>query len=161
MAKMVLRGVSFTCSLIVVSMVAAALAIFNATKHLAPRNTLPPWARSTVAWPTIVVMVIACISLLLAILVLLAYFRGGHKRAEKAAVYYTVFAVALFAFSIVMWAVGAAVLNGSKENSNGEDIWGWSCKDNKRKQLFKDDIDYDLVCRLLVSILWICSQTNE
>jgi hypothetical protein len=31
------------------------------------------------------------------------YWRGGHKRAEKVAVYYTLFAVAFFIFSTVMW----------------------------------------------------------
>lgn len=153
MAKIVLRGINFSCSLIVVSMVAAALVVFNTTKHLAPRNRLPPWSPNTVAWPTIVVLVIASISLLLSILVLLAYFRGGHRRAEKTAVYYTVFSVGLFAFSIVMWAIGAGILNGSKENNGGNDIWGWSCKDNPRRDFFKKDVDYDLVCRLLVSFV--------
>lgn len=132
-------------------MLATSFAIFNATKNLAPRNNLPPWAKNTATWPQITLLVIACISLLFSIIIIYAYFRSGHKRAEKVAVYYTVFAVAFFAFSIIMWAVGAGILNGSRANGNGNDMWGWSCKDNKRKQLFQDDINYSLVCRLQVS----------
>ena len=69
------------------------------------------------------------------------------------AVYYTTFAVGFFIFSIVMWGIGAAVLNQSKANGDGKDLWGWSCKDNTRKALFQDDVSYDLACRLQVRCL--------
>jgi predicted permease len=78
------------------------------------------------------------------------YARGGHRRAEKVAVYYTTFAVIFFIFSIVMWGVGAAILSQSKAHGNGQDIWGWSCKDNKRRALFQNDVSYALICRLQV-----------
>lgn len=152
-AKIFLRGINFACSLIVLSMVATAFAIFNATKTLAPRNNLPPWAENTKIWPQVVILTIACVSLLMSIVVMIAYFRGGHNRAEKVAAYYTVFAVGFFIFSIIMWAVGAAVLNQSKAQNNNKDMWGWSCVDNKRKHLFEDDISYSLVCRLQVSFV--------
>lgn len=84
----------------------------------------------------------------MSIVVFYGYYRGGHRRAEKAAVYYTVFAVGFFAFSIVMWGIGAAALQSSRNNSGGNDIWGWSCKDNPRKTLFQNEVNYDLVCRL-------------
>lgn len=145
---MMLRGVNFSCSLIVLALVATTFTIFNATKTLPARNGLPAWSSSSKPWPQILLLVIACISLVFALGIFYAYWRGGHKRAEKAAVYYTVFAVFFFAFSIIMWAVGAAVLNSSRNNGNGQDIWGWSCKDNKRRELFKDDVGYALVCRL-------------
>ncbi len=151
MAKIVLRGVSFSCSLIVLSMLAATFAIFNATKRLAPRNNLPPWAAKSIIWPQITLLVIASISLLLSILVICAYMRKGHRRAEKVAVYYNIVAVTFFAASIIMWAIGAGILNHSKETSNGNDVWGWACKDNRRKHLFQDDVNYSLVCRLQVS----------
>lgn len=149
---MFLRGVNFACSLIVLSMLASTFAIFNATKTLPPRSGLPPWAANTKTWPQITLLVIACVSLGMSIIILAAYTRGGHKRAEKVAVYYTVFAVAFFVFSIVMWAIGAGVLNQAKANGNGQDLWGWSCKDNKRRQLFQDDVSYSLICRLQVSL---------
>ena len=148
MAKMVLRGVNFSCSLIVLAMLSTVLTIFHATKSIPTRNNLSPWHPKTPIWPQIVVLAIACVSLVFAVVVIFAYCRGGHRRAEKVAVYYTMFAVGWFMFSIVMWVVGAGILHGSKASGGGSDLWGWSCKDNKRKQLFQDDIHYSLVCRL-------------
>lgn len=147
-AKIFLRGINFACSLIVLSMLATAFSIFNATKNLAPRNNLPPWAANTKIWPQVLLLSIACVSLVMCIVVLIAYSRGGHHRAEKVAAYYTVFAVGFFVFSIIMWAIGAAVLNQSKAQGKGKDMWGWSCVDNKRRHLFEDDVSYALICRL-------------
>ncbi|KAF2090623.1 hypothetical protein K490DRAFT_11069, partial [Saccharata proteae CBS 121410] len=147
-AKVILRGINFSCSLIVLAMLAATFSIFNATKSLPTRNNLPPWAVGTSTWPQIVLLVIACVSLAMSVVILYSYWKGGHKRAEKVAVYYTVFAVGFYIFSIIMWAIGAGILNQAKVISDGNDIWGWSCKDNKRRELFEGDIEYGLVCRL-------------
>jgi hypothetical protein len=148
MAKMLMRGINFSCSLIVLSMLATTFSIFNATKAIPPRNNLPPWAVGQKIWPQITLLVIACVSLVFSIGILYAYWKGGHRRAEKAAVYYTAFAVAFFVFSIVMWGIGAGILQGSKNNGNNKDMWGWSCVNNQRKQLFQNDVSYDLICRL-------------
>jgi len=148
MAKMILRGVNFSCSLIVLAMLSTVLTIFHATKSIPPRNNLTSWAPHQQTWPQIVVLSISCVSLLFSVIVLLAYCRHGHKRAEKVAVYYTMFAVGWFLFSVVMWLVGAGILHGSKASGGGVDLWGWSCKDNKRKQLFQNDVHYALVCSL-------------
>jgi len=147
-AKIFLRGINFACSLIILSMLATAFSIFNATKHLAPRNNLPPWAQNTKIWPQVLLLTIAGISLFLSVCVIIAYARKGHHRAEKVAAYYTIFAIGFFIFSIIMWAVGAALFNQSKAQGNGKDMWGWSCVDNKRRHLFEDDVSYALVCRL-------------
>lgn len=150
---MALRGVNFSCSLIVLSMLSATFTIFNASKSIPPRSAATPWAINQKTWPQITLLVIACISLAMAIGIFYAYWRGGHRRAEKAAVYYTVFAIGFFIFSTVMWAIGAAILNESKKNGNGQDMWGWSCKDGKRKDIFQAEVDYDLVCRLQVNFI--------
>lgn len=147
-----LRGVNFSCSLIVLALLTSSFTIFNATKSLPPRNDLPAWASDTPLWPQILLLVIASISLIFCVGVFYGYFRGGHKRAEKVAVYYTVFSVFFFAFSIIMWAVGAAVLQNSKNNSGNQDMWGWACVDNERRELFQNDVSYSLVCRMQVSI---------
>jgi len=147
-AKFVLRGVNFSCSLIVLAMLSVTLQIFNATKHLPNRGPLPPWAVGTKTWPQYTVLAVACVSLALCLVVFWNYWRGGHKRAEKVAVYYTLFAVAFFIFSIVMWGIAAGILQGAKNNNNNKDIWGWSCVDNKRRELFSQEVDYALVCRL-------------
>jgi len=148
LAKIFLRGINFACSLIVLSMVASAFAIFNATKTLPPRNNLPAWAPNTKTWPQIMLLTIAIISLVMSIVVIIAYWRGGHHKAEKVAAYYTIFTVSFFIFSIIMWAIGAAVLNQSKLRNHNKDMWGWSCVDNTRRHLFEDDVAYSLVCRL-------------
>lgn len=155
MAKMCLRVTNFSCSLIVLSMLSATFTIFNTTKSLPPRSNLPAWLPSQKTWPQITLLCIACVSLAFSLGIFYAYWRGGHKRAEKAAIYYTVFSIAFFTFSIIMWAVGAAILNESKKNGNGKDMWGWVCKDGKRKDLFQQDVDYALICRLQVRSLLI------
>lgn len=151
MAKMALRGTNFSCSLIVLSMLSTTFSIFNNSKSLANRGNLPVWAQGTQKWPQITLLTIACVSLFCSLCVFYAYWRGGHRRAQKAAVYYTFFAIAFFTFNTVMWIIGAAVLNESKRNGKGNDMWGWSCKSGKRKTLFDQDVDYALVCRLQAS----------
>lgn len=66
--------------------------------------------------------------------------------------YYNVFSMGFLGFSVVMWAVGAGVLHGSKQRGGGKDIWGWSCNDNVRHDLFQGQVSYDLVCRFQVSV---------
>ncbi|RAL63070.1 hypothetical protein DID88_004155 [Monilinia fructigena] len=147
-AKLLLRCVNFSCSLIVLAMLSTTFSIFNATKALPPRNNLPAWADGTKTWPQKVVLAVSCVSLALCLVVFYNYWRGGHKRAEKVAVYYTLFAVAYFIFSTVMWALAAGIIQGARNNGNNKDIWGWSCVDNKRRELFQEKVDYALVCRL-------------
>jgi hypothetical protein len=148
MAKFALRGVNFSCSLIILSMISSSFAIFNATRSLPAMNGLPPWAGNTNAWPQKVVLACSCVSLLICVTVFVGYCRGGHQRAEKVGVYYTMFAVGWFIFSMIMWAVAAGVLQFTRSNSGNQDIWGWSCVQNHRSELFKDKVDYALVCRL-------------
>lgn len=147
---MILRSTNFACSLIVLGMLGTTFSIFHATRAIPPRNNLPPWAEGTNPWAQIVLLVISCVSLVFSLVIFYGYWKGGHARAERAAVWYTVFSVAFFTFSIVMWGIGAGVLHSSKANGNGQDLWGWSCKDNTRKQLFQSDVSYSLICRLQV-----------
>ena len=152
-AKMLLRGVNFSCSLIVLSMLSATFTIFNATKTIPARSGLPPWAAGQKTWPQITLLTIACVSLATSLFVFWSYCRGGHRKAEKAAVYYTTFALGFFVFNTVMWIIAAAILQSSRANGNGKDMWGWSCNDNTRRQLFQQEVHYTLVCRLQVSCL--------
>ncbi|KAK4251852.1 hypothetical protein C7999DRAFT_27532 [Corynascus novoguineensis] len=148
MAKFALRGVNFSCSLIILAMISSSFAIFNATRVLPAMSGLPPWAENTATWPQMVVLACSCVSLLICIGVFIGYCRGGHRRAEKVGVYYTLFAVGWFIFSMAMWAVAAGVLQVSRNNSNNKDMWGWACVENRRSTLFQDKVDYALVCRL-------------
>ncbi len=148
MAKFALRGVNFSCSLIILSMISSSFAIFNSTKSLPAMNGLPAWANNASAWPQKVVLGASCVSLCICFFVFIGYCRGGHKRAEKVGVYYTLFAVGWFIFSMIMWAAAAGILQLTRNNSGNQDIWGWSCVQNHRSELFSDKVDYALVCRL-------------
>ena len=150
MAKFALRGVNFSCSLIILAMISSSFAIFNATKALPAMSGMPAWAEGTGvnSWPQKVVLACACVSLLICVGVFIGYCRGGHHRAEKVGVYYTLFAVGWFIFSMAMWAMAAGIMQVSRSNSSNKDMWGWACVDNRRSQLFGDKVDYALVCRL-------------
>lgn len=93
MAKFALRGVNFSCSLIILSMLSASFTIFNATRALPDQSRMPSWAENTNTWPQKLVLGMACVSLLACIIVFAAYCRGGHRRAEKVGTYYTLFAI--------------------------------------------------------------------
>lgn len=148
MAKFALRGVSFSCSLIILSMLSATFAIFNATKLLPDQSRMPSWARDTNTWPQKLVLAMACVSLFATIIVIGAYCRGGHRRAEKVGTYYTLFALGWFVLSLVLWVVTAILFQRSRDTSDNKDMWGWSCLSNTRSDVFGDKVDYSLICRL-------------
>lgn len=81
--------------------------------------------------------------------------RGKERRAEKVNVYYTLFAGGFFVFTVIMWVIAAALLQNSKDSGDGKDLWGWACKDNIRARLFKELVDYALVCRMQVGNIHI------
>ncbi|KKZ64730.1 hypothetical protein EMCG_09364 [[Emmonsia] crescens] len=153
LAKVMLRGVGFSCSLIILALVASSFAIFNATRSLAKKNSFTPWAPTTPLWPQILVLSIASISLLFCLGVFYGYFRGGHKRAEKVAVYYTVFSVMFFIVTLVMWVVGAAILQNSRNSTSNKDLWGWACNPGTRRDLYKQQVDYELDWALVCCII--------
>jgi hypothetical protein len=148
-AKVVLRVINFSCSLVVLALVASALVIFYKTKDLPERNGFLPWAAASPTWPQFALIAIAAVSVVLSMAVLFAYWRGGHRRAEKASIYWTVFSIGSFIFAIVMWGIAAGILNGTKATGEGKDVWGWACKDNKRRAFFAEDVNYTLVCKEL------------
>lgn len=147
-ARFFLRGINFSCSLIVLCMLATTMHIFNATKSLTARGTAKPWSPKANPWPQILLLVISSLSLLMCLVVLINYFRGRQLRAEKVAFYYTCFSAAFFFFCLVLWVVAAACLQHAHTHSNNMDIWGWACTDNTRSQLYGAAIDYSLVCRM-------------
>ncbi|KAG5970086.1 hypothetical protein E4U55_001843 [Claviceps digitariae] len=150
MAKFALRGVNFSCSLIILSMLSASFSIFNSTKSLAAASKFTPWAPNTqqTAWPQKLTLAMACLSLFACILVFFGYCRGGHKRATKVNTYYTMFAVGWFILSMLLWIITAVIFQHSRNNGNGKDMWGWACVNNQRAEIYSDKIDYVLVCRL-------------
>jgi hypothetical protein len=88
------------------------------------------------------------VSLAICMIIFWGYWKGGHRKAQKTAVYYTMFALGFFIFSTIMWIVAAVMLHTSRSHGNGQDMWGWACNQNKRATLFQDTVNYALVCRL-------------
>ncbi|EWG43854.1 hypothetical protein FVEG_05144 [Fusarium verticillioides 7600] len=148
LAKFALRGVNFSCSLIILAMLSASFTIFNATKALPDQSKMPSWAKNTSAWPQKLVLAMACVSLVACIVVFISYCRGGHRRAEKVGTYYTMFAIGWFILALILWVVTAVIFQNSKNNSGNQDMWGWSCVNNHRSEVFGEKVDYALVCRL-------------
>ncbi|KAF8247474.1 hypothetical protein K440DRAFT_298863 [Wilcoxina mikolae CBS 423.85] len=147
LAKVVLRSINCACSMVVLALVSSTFAIFNATRNLAPRNKFRPWSASTPTWPQIAILVISCISLFLSLCIMFSYWKGGHNRAERIALHATIFAGAVFIFTIAMWSAGIGIMQASRSGNDDQDLWGWACKDNIRRKLFQDSINYTLVCR--------------
>ncbi|KAI0483110.1 hypothetical protein GGR56DRAFT_670910 [Xylariaceae sp. FL0804] len=148
LAKFALRGVSFSCSLIILAMLSASFTIFRATKDLTAESSLPAWAEGSQVWPQYLVLGASCVNLLICILIFVGYCRGGHYRAEKVGVYYTLFAVGWFIVSMIMWAAAAGILQLTKNSPGNKNIWGWACTQNTRSEVFQKKVDYALVCRL-------------
>lgn len=153
-AKIFLRFVNFGCSLIVLCMLAVTLRTFMLTRNLPERNTATAWAPGTNPWAQWLLLGLACFSLLACMVVFWGYFKGGHKRAEKLAIYYSTISVIYFTFSFIMWIVGAAIYEHSKSSGDTKDLWGWACAQNTREQIYSNAIDYALLCRLQVSYFY-------
>lgn len=144
------------------SILAVTLTVFNATKNLPTRSNAPAWAPGTNPWAQYMLLAMACVSLLACLIVFWAYWKGGHRRAEKTAFYYTAFSIGFFFVSLIMWVVGAAIYKSSRANGGGKDLWGWACNQNTREQLFQNEVDYRLLCRLQVSQSgYHCSLTDS
>ncbi|KAJ5806229.1 uncharacterized protein N7503_003831 [Penicillium pulvis] len=148
LAKIFLRFINFGCSLIVLAMLAVTLRTFMATRNLPERNSAFAWNVGTNPWAQWLMLGLACFSLFACMIVFWGYFKGGHKRAEKLAIYYSTISVIYFTFSFVMWIVSAAIYEHSKATGDSKDLWGWACAQNTREQIYSDVIDYALLCRL-------------
>lgn len=126
------------------------LSIFNATRTLPARNSLPAWAQGTNPWAQYMLLGMSCVSLFACVIIFWGYYKGGHRRAEQTAVYYGTFSICFFVFSLIMWIVGAAIYQHSKSTGGGQDLWGWSCAHNTREQIYGNVVNYALMCRLQV-----------
>jgi hypothetical protein len=141
----------------VLALLATTLTIFRATKNLPSRNGLPAWAEGSNPWAQYLLLGLACFSLFACLIVFWGYWKGGHRRAEKVTVYYTTFSICFFFFSFIMWIVGAAIYQHSKSSGNNKDIWGWSCAQNTREEIYSNTVDYALLCRLQVRSIYLTS----
>ncbi|KAI6365118.1 hypothetical protein MCOR25_005511 [Pyricularia grisea] len=147
-AKFGLRGVGFSCSLIIIAMISTTFTVFNATKTLPRQNGLSAWSATTNPWPQILILSVSCVSVLVCVWTFWSYCRGGHQKAEKTGIYHNILALGGFGLGMALWVTSAVSFQHQRNSSNNQDLWGWSCVQNGRSELFKESVDYALLCRL-------------
>ncbi|TLD13115.1 uncharacterized protein PgNI_02688 [Pyricularia grisea] len=147
-AKFGLRGVGFSCSLIIIAMISTIFTIFNATKTLPRQNGLFAWFAIINPWPQILILFVSCVSVLVCVWTFWSYCRGGHQKAEKTGIYHNILAFGGFGLGMAFWVTSAVSFQHQRNSSNNQDLWGWSCVQNGRSELFKESVDYALFCRL-------------
>ncbi|TLS25148.1 hypothetical protein PpBr36_06824 [Pyricularia pennisetigena] len=61
-----------------------------------------------------------------------------------------ILAVSCVSILVCIWTFWSYCRGGhqKRNSSNNQDLWGWSCVQNRRSELFKESVDYALLCRL-------------
>lgn len=133
-------------------MISTTFTIFNATKTLPRQNGLSAWSATTNPWPQILILSVSCVSVLVCVWTFWSYCRGGHQKAEKTGIYHNILALGGFGLGMALWVTSAVSFQHQRNSSNNQDLWGWSCVQNGRSELFKESVDYALLCRLQVTV---------
>ena len=105
-----------------------------------------PWFKESKTWPTVLLMVTSAVSLLLNVVVVVAYFKSVET-ANTAAANFMYISYIIAAIHVGMWIPTAAAYRAGK---NGEDLWGWSCS-NKAEQIqtaFQGVVDFKRACHI-------------
>jgi len=120
--------------------------IRNSAGHVLIRG---PWFKETKIWPTVLLATTSVLSLLLNLVVLIAYFRSV-RTANTTSAYFTYISFSITATHVGMWIPTAAAYRIGK---TGKDLWGWSCSE-KAQQIqfaFKGVIDFKKACNVQTS----------
>lgn len=117
-------------------------------------QTRTAWAHDTIAWYTYMYAAVSAVSLLLNLVVLGAYLRGGFRGGNKAAVYESGWTWFIFGVNVVVWAVSAGIYRYGKEPVDGKfrNLWGWTCSTSAQE--FQDvltSVDFEKYCGVQVS----------
>ena len=105
-----------------------------------------PWFKESKTWPTILLMVTSAISLLLNVVVVVAYFKSVET-ANTAAANFAYISYIIAATHVGMWIPTAVAYRAGK---NGEDLWGWSCsiKAEQIQIAFLGVVDFKRACHI-------------
>ncbi|KAI9771445.1 MAG: hypothetical protein M1840_002065 [Geoglossum simile] len=147
----VLRIVSRTStaifSIAVMVMMAMTLEKFMTTRDTYI-NGRTAWAKNTKLWPTIMLFSVALTTLVINLVILIAYLRSV-KAANRVSVLSTAFGLLVFGGHVVVW-VATAVLYRYGKDTNGvsNDLWGWACSKgaDKIQENFKTVVNFQAVC---------------
>lgn len=111
------------------------------------------WAHDTIAWYTYMYTAVSAVSLLLNLVVLFAYLRGGFRGGNRAAVYDSAWTWSILAVHVVVWVVSAGIYRYGKEPVNGKfrDLWGWTCSTAADElQHAVTNVNFDKYCSVQV-----------
>ena len=129
-----------------------AAMVFLAIKHQITKNTIrggrSAWPKNPKLWPTFLLLITACITLVLSIVTLLSYcfsFNKARRSWKVTSLKYVVY--------IGVWIV-VSVLYRYEKSLHGidNDLWGWTCSD-KGKALqaeFHGVVNFSGLCQLQV-----------
>ncbi|KAI7909506.1 hypothetical protein M9X92_011599 [Pyricularia oryzae] len=133
MAKFRLRGVSFSCSLIVVAVMFTVLTMFDAAKVHQGASHAQQHAR------LILILTVSCLSVVICMFIFWPYCRGGYRKVEKVAVYHTLLTIGGFIVRIGLDSDCCFFPTSAQQQ-------------RQQGHTFEDDVDYSLLCRLQVGI---------
>lgn len=105
-----------------------------------------PWFKESKTWPTVLLMATSAITLLLNLLVMVAYFKSVGT-ANTTALYFTYVSYIMGATHLAMWIPTAAAYRAGR---TGKDLWGWSCsaKAAQTQAAFLGVVDFQRTCHI-------------
>ncbi|KAI9772762.1 MAG: hypothetical protein M1839_002307 [Geoglossum umbratile] len=153
----IMRIVSRSCtaifSIAVTVMMAMTLEKFRTTRNVYIDGRTA-WAKNTKLWPTIMLFCVAAITLIINLVILIAYLRS-IKAANRISTLSTIFGLMVFGGHVVVW-VSVAVLYRWGKDTNGvsNDLWGWTCSQgaDKIQESFRNVVNFQAVCNRSVGV---------
>ena len=109
------------------------------------------WAKTTIIWPTILLLSTSGATILVSLLVLASYlFSVKHANKTDKTIGTAGFVVEMGAHISVWIATAAAYRLGN----TGNDLWGWTCSDkaDQIQDQFEAVIDFDNLCNVQVRL---------
>jgi hypothetical protein len=148
-------------SRILTAILSTAVTIIMATtlhKYLSTKDTFingrTAWARNTKLWPTVMLFAIAAVTLVLNLVIMIAY-ACSVKSANRASLVSGIFGILVFVGHIFVWISAAAIYRYSKDtNGKSNDLWGWACSKTADdiQKTFEFVVNFDHICNSNVSL---------
>jgi len=115
------------------------------------------WSKDSKDWPTYLYFGVSATSLLLNLIIMMAYFYSV-RMANLAATISTVWEWTVILFNFGFWLFGVIIYRLEKDkNGISNDIWGWTCSSGAQdvQEAFKDLIDFEKMCNVQSSSWYI------
>jgi len=145
--RIIIRILEFACSVVVVSLMIANLAVFYNTVGTIS-NGVRLWPEKSKLWPTYVTLGVAALSTVLSTATLLAYF-WGTKYANRWNMARTTLTVVTIIFSIILWLIAVYGLQSTSsfEGVGSQSLWSSTCDStDQQHELFGHVINLNQLC---------------